>query len=53
HWVDSCVDKGQIIKQVRVPRLADDTLETFEARINEAEYQLYPAVLEELVAVKK
>ncbi len=48
HWVDSGVDTGQIIKQVRVPRLAEDTLETFEARIHEAEYQLYPAVLEEL-----
>ncbi|AML45647.1 phosphoribosylglycinamide formyltransferase [Streptococcus suis] len=53
HWVDSGVDTGQIIKQVRVPRLADDTLETFETRIHEAEYQLYPAVLEELGAVKK
>ncbi|HEL9628265.1 TPA: phosphoribosylglycinamide formyltransferase [Streptococcus suis] len=53
HWVDSGIDTGQIIKQVRVPRLADDTLETFETRIHEAEYQLYPAVLEELGAVKK
>ncbi|MDW8731019.1 phosphoribosylglycinamide formyltransferase [Streptococcus suis] len=53
HWVDSGIDTGQIIKQVRVPRLADDILETFEARIHEAEYQLYPAVLEELGAVKK
>ncbi|HEM5233456.1 TPA: phosphoribosylglycinamide formyltransferase [Streptococcus suis] len=53
HWVDSGVDTGQIIKQVRVPRLAEDTLETFEARIHEAEYQLYPAVLEELGAVRK
>ncbi|HEM4051133.1 TPA: phosphoribosylglycinamide formyltransferase [Streptococcus suis] len=53
HWVDSGIDTGQIIKQVRVPRLADDTLETFEGRIHEAEYQLYPAVLEELGAVRK
>ncbi|WP_024417062.1 phosphoribosylglycinamide formyltransferase [Streptococcus suis] len=53
HWVDSGIDTGQIIQQVRVPRLADDTLETFESRIHEAEYQLYPAVLEELGAVKK
>ncbi|WP_367783457.1 phosphoribosylglycinamide formyltransferase [Streptococcus pluranimalium] len=48
HWVDSGVDTGQIIKQVRVPRLPDDTIETFEARIHEAEYKLYPKVLREL-----
>ncbi|MGT2829272.1 phosphoribosylglycinamide formyltransferase [Streptococcus hillyeri] len=48
HWVDSGVDTGQIIKQVRVPRLADDTLDSFETRIHEAEYQLYPEVLREL-----
>ena len=48
HWVDSGVDTGQIIKQVRVPRLADDTIETFETRIHEHEYQLYPQVLVEL-----
>lgn len=49
HWVDSGVDTGQIIKQVRVPRFPDDTIETFEARIHEAEYELYPQVVRELV----
>ena len=34
--------------KVRVPRLADDTVETFEARIHEAEYTLYPEVLDSL-----
>ncbi|MBY5035137.1 phosphoribosylglycinamide formyltransferase [Streptococcus gallolyticus] len=53
HWVDSGVDTGQIIKQVRVPCLADDTIETFEARIHEAEYKLYPEVLERLGVEKK
>lgn len=53
HWVDSGVDTGQIIKQVRVPRLPEDTIETFEARIHEAEYQLYPEVLESLGVEKK
>ncbi|MFA9413517.1 MULTISPECIES: phosphoribosylglycinamide formyltransferase [unclassified Streptococcus] len=53
HWVDAGVDTGQIIKQVRVPRLPEDTLETFEARIHEAEYALYPEVLRELGVVKK
>ncbi|WP_438838881.1 phosphoribosylglycinamide formyltransferase [Streptococcus pluranimalium] len=53
HWVDSGVDTGQIIKQVRVPRLPDDTFETFEARIHEAEYKLYPKVLRELGVKEK
>ena len=42
HRVDSGVDTGKIIKQVRVPRLADDNIESFETRIHEAEYKLYP-----------
>ncbi|MGT2895337.1 phosphoribosylglycinamide formyltransferase [Streptococcus entericus] len=49
HWVDSGVDTGQIIKQVRVQRLPEDTLETFEARIHQAEYELYPQVVRELL----
>ena len=53
HWVDSGVDTGQVIKQVRVPRLADDTLESFEFRIHETEYQLYPEVLDELGVERK
>lgn len=53
HWVDSGVDTGKIIKQVRVPRLPDDTIESFEARIHEAEYQLYPAVLDGLGVGRK
>ena len=53
HWVDNGVDTGKVIKQVRVPRLADDTIESFEARIHEAEYKLYPDVLESLGVKKK
>lgn len=53
HWVDSGVDTGQVIKQVRVPRLAEDTIESFEARIHDNEYQLYPAVLESLGVERK
>jgi phosphoribosylglycinamide formyltransferase-1 len=49
HWVDSGVDTGKIIKQVRVPRLSDDTIETFESRIHENEYKLYPEVIKELL----
>lgn len=53
HWVDSGVDSGQVIKQVRVPRLPEDTIETFEARIHEMEYQLYPQVLNSLGVERK
>ena len=53
HWVDSGVDTGKVIKQVRVPRLEGDTLDTFETRIHEAEYKLYPEVLEHLGVERK
>lgn len=53
HWVDSDVDTGKIIQQVRVPRLADDTIDSFEERIHAAEYQLYPQVLESLGVERK
>jgi len=53
HWVDSGVDTGKVIKQVRVPRLEGDTLDTFETRIHETEYKLYPEVLDSLGAARK
>jgi len=53
HWVDSGVDTGKVIKQVRVPRLEGDTLDTFETRIHETEYKLYPEVLERLGVARK
>ncbi len=53
HWVDSGVDTGKVIQQVRVPRLEGDTLDTFETRIHETEYKLYPEVLERLGVARK
>lgn len=53
HWVDDGIDTGKVIKQVRVPRLADDTLESFETRIHNNEYSLYPKVLESLGVERK
>ena len=53
HWVDSGVDTGKVIKQVRVPLLEGDTLDTFETRIHETEYQLYPEVLDSLGVERK
>ena len=49
HYVDAGVDTGQIIAQRRVPVLPDDTLETFEARVHEMEYVLYPEVLKAIL----
>ena len=49
HYVDAGVDTGQIIAQERVPILPEDTLETFEARIHEMEYVLYPEVLKAIL----
>lgn len=48
HWVDSGIDTGQIIRQERVPILEGDTLESFEERIHQMEYRLYPEVIQEL-----
>ena len=42
HFVDEGVDSGPIILQRRVPIESNDTLETFEARVHETEYELYP-----------
>ena len=42
------MDTGKVIKRVRVPRLADDTIDNFETRIHEAEYKLYPEVVKAL-----
>ena len=49
----SGVDTGKVIKQVRVPRLEGDTLDTFETRIHETEYKLYPEVLDSLGVARK
>lgn len=50
HYVDAGVDTGEVIIQKRVPILSNDTLDTFEARIHEMEYLLYPQVLSQLIA---
>lgn len=45
HIVDSGVDTGRILGQSRVPVLANDTIETLHARIQEAEHELYPRMV--------
>ncbi len=48
HFVTPAVDAGPVILQRKVPLLPDDTLETFEARIHAAEYEIYPEALRRL-----
>ena len=45
HYIDEGIDTGTVISQVQVPRFDDDTIDSFEARIHEAEHLLYPSVL--------
>jgi phosphoribosylglycinamide formyltransferase-1 len=49
HLVDEGVDTGQILGQHRVPVLAGDTAQTLHARIQGAEHELYPAILQKLL----
>ncbi len=49
HFVNAEVDAGAIIAQQRVPVLPGDTPETLHARIHQAEHELYPRVLEDLL----
>jgi phosphoribosylglycinamide formyltransferase-1 len=49
HFVNAEVDAGAIIAQQRVPVLPGDTPGTLHARIHEAEHELYPRVLGELL----
>ena len=46
HFIDEGVDTGPIIRQVQIPIKTDDTLETLEVRVHEAEHKLYPEVLQ-------
>lgn len=50
HFANAEYDKGPIIAQRAVEVCEDDTLESLEARIHEAEHALYPEVLRWLAA---
>lgn len=45
HFVDCGVDTGSIILQRKVPVLPNDSLETLEVRVHQAEYEIYPEAL--------
>ncbi|MFC4991595.1 phosphoribosylglycinamide formyltransferase [Rubritalea tangerina] len=45
HYVDAGMDTGPIIKQAKVPVLADDTADSLHQRIQVEEHKLYPEVV--------
>ena len=49
HWVSQELDSGEIIDQACFHR-EKESLEEFEAKIHELEYELYPAVITKLLA---
>lgn len=48
HFVDQGIDSGAIIAQQTVPVLDDDTAATLHARIQQAEWDLYPRTVEKV-----
>jgi phosphoribosylglycinamide formyltransferase-1 len=48
HYVEAGVDMGEIIDQRKVPILPGDTAESLHARIQAAEHELLPAVIQQL-----
>ena len=45
HLVNADIDAGEVLGQECVPILPDDTAETLQARIQEAERALYPRMI--------
>jgi len=52
HLVNAELDAGAILGQQVVERRPDDTLETFEARVHDAEHALYPAVVRRMLTAR-
>ena len=48
HWVTEALDAGDIIQQVVVPIVANDSEERLKVRVLEAEHTLYPSVIRDL-----
>ncbi|MEM6820692.1 MAG: phosphoribosylglycinamide formyltransferase [Verrucomicrobiota bacterium] len=52
HWVDSSLDGGAIISQSKVPVLSGDSPTSLHLRIQKAEHQLLPSVVNEIALGK-
>jgi phosphoribosylglycinamide formyltransferase-1 len=50
HYVDEAIDHGDVLAQTKLSILPNDTAETLHARIQAAEHELYPRVIDELQA---
>jgi phosphoribosylglycinamide formyltransferase-1 len=50
HYVEAGIDQGEIIAQREVPILPNDTAESLHARIQIAEHELYPEVINDFCA---
>lgn len=48
HYVDEQIDHGDVLGQIKVPILPNDTAETLHARIQAAEHKLYPQTIAQL-----
>ena len=48
HWVPEELDSGNIIRQVEVPIQTDDSEDSLQRRVLEAEHTLYPSVIRDL-----
>ena len=49
HYVNEQYDRGDIIRQVRVPVKSGDTVESLSKRVLEKEHELLPEVINELL----
>lgn len=49
HFIDSKLDEGTIIAQDFVKIEAEDTIETFEAKIHQCEYKLYHKAVKKVI----
>ena len=45
HWVSDELDSGALIAQEKLPKIAGESLQSFESRIHELEYRLFPQAL--------
>ena len=50
HFVTAEVDAGPIVGQTAVPVAWDDTIESLSARVQDAERQLYPACIRDILS---
>ena len=48
HWVNDVYDNGQIIRQIEIEVLEDDTVSTLSKRLIQIEHRLYSEVLRDL-----